>query len=138
MFEIFSYWIFIWFILYYMKLTEYNPLLLLIIGYIITFGELLYLIFKKSSKYNIIKFVIINTILKIIPIIMLINTTIRFKDFIMSLYIILIYMITMAIMNINPYKFYKTMLNTYINNDNKYKSIFSKTYDYIYLLIINR
>ena len=47
-------------------------------------------------------------------------------------------MITMAIMNINPYKFYKTMLNTYINNDNKYKSIFSKTYDYIYLLIINR
>ena len=138
MFEIFSYWIFIWFILYYIKLTEYNPLLLLIIGYIITFGELLYLIFKKSSKYNIIKFVIINTILKIIPIIMLINTTIRFKDFIMSLYIILIYMITMAIMNINPYKFYKTMLNTYINNDNKYKSIFSKTYDYIYLLIINR
>ena len=86
-----------------MKLTEYNPLLLLIIGYIITFGELLYLIFKKSSKYNIIKFVIINTILKIIPIIMLINTTIRFKDFIMSLYIILIYMITMAIMNINQY-----------------------------------
>ena len=137
MIEIFSYWIFIWFILYYFKLTKYNPLLLLIIGYVITLGELIYLISQKTSKYNIIKFAILNILIKLIPIFLIINTKIVFKDLIISLYIISLYIITMMIMKINPYKFYKTMLNTYIYDDNKYKSIFSKIYDYIYIIILD-
>ncbi len=132
MFEIFSYWIFIWFILYYFKLTKYNPLFLLIVGYIITFGELLYLVIKGANNYNIIKFIIINVIIKLIPIILIINTKIIFKDLIISLYIILLYMVTMMIMNINPYKIYKMMIDTYLYDNNKYKSIFSKLYDIIY------
>jgi hypothetical protein len=130
--EIFSYWIFIWFLFYYFKLTKYNPLFILIVGYIITFGELLYLISKKTNKYNLIKFTIINIIIKLIPILLIYKTKISFKDLEISLYIILIYIITMAIININPIKFYKKMLNTYIHDDNKYKSFFSKFYDYIF------
>ena len=61
--EIFSYWIFIWFLLYYFKFTKYNPLLTLIVGYIITVGELIYLISQKTNKYNLIKFTIINVII---------------------------------------------------------------------------
>ena len=137
MFEIFSYWIFVWFLLYYFKLTKYNPLIILIIGYIITFGEWLYLIFMGANNYNIIKFIIINVIIKIIPILLIYNSKTTYKDLIIGLYIFLAYLLTMAIIKIDPYKIYKKMLNTYLYDDNKYKSIISKIYDYIYIIIID-
>jgi hypothetical protein len=137
MIEIFSYWIFLWFVLYYFKLTKYNPLLILIVGYIITLGELLYLITMGANKYNIIKFITINSILKIIPILLIYNTKTTYKDLMIGLYIFLLYLLIMAVMQIDPYKFYKTMLDTYLYDDNKYKSIVSVFYDYIYLLLID-
>lgn len=130
--EIFSYWIFIWFLLYYFKFTKYNPLLTLIIGYIITVGELIYLISQKTNKYNLIKFTVINIIIKVIPILLIYNHKITFKEFVINFYIFLIYIITMAIMNINPTDIYKKVLNTYIQDDNKYQSVFSKFYDYLF------
>jgi hypothetical protein len=136
--EIFSYWIFIWFLLYYFKFTKYNPLLILIIGYIITLGELLYLISNKTKRYNLIKFTIINIIIKLIPIILIYNTKISFKDLEISLYIILIYIMVMIIINVNPIEFYRKVLNTYIYDDNKYKSVFSNLYDYLFLTIIKK
>ena len=44
----------------------------------------------------------------------------------------------MSIINKNPYNYYKMMINTYLRDDNKYKSIFSKTYDFIYSKINKR
>ena len=38
----------------------------------------------------------------------------------------------MAIIKINPIKFYRKVLNTYIKDDNRYKSVFSKLYDYLF------
>ncbi len=38
----------------------------------------------------------------------------------------------MAIMNINPTDIYRKVLNTYIQDDNKYQSVFSKFYDYLF------
>jgi hypothetical protein len=130
--EIFSYWIFIWFLLYYFKFTKYNPLLTLIVGYIITVGELIYLILQKTNKYNLIKFTVINIIIKVIPILLIYNHKITFKEFVINFYIFLIYIITMAIMNINPTDIYRKVLNTYIQDDNKYQSVFSKFYDYLF------
>lgn len=139
MIEIFSYWIFIWFILYYFGLIKYSPLLLLIVGYIFTLLELIYLIIIKISNYNLIKFFIINVIIKFIPILLIIKFPIRFYmyDVYISIYLILIYFIIMSILNKNPYEYYKLMIHTYIYNDNKYKTLISKLYDYIYN-IINR
>ena len=91
MIEIFSYWIFIWFILYYIGLIKYNPLFLLIIGYIFTLFELIFMIINKISKYNLIKFIIINIIIKFIPILLIIKFPLRFdlKDIYISIYLIL-------------------------------------------------
>ena len=44
----------------------------------------------------------------------------------------MIYIITLAVLNINPIKNYEKMINTYINNDNKYKTLISRLYDDIY------
>jgi hypothetical protein len=89
------------------------------------------------------KYFIINIIIKFIPILLLL---IRFKfqvnikriDIYVSILLILIYILIMIMMNKNPYIYYKMMIDTYINNNNKYKSIFSKTYDYIYMKIIKK
>jgi len=153
MIEIFSYWIFIWFILYYLGLTKYNPLLILIVAYIFTLFELIYLIKNNISKYNFIKFFIINIIIKLIPILLIIKFPLKFNinDIYISIYLILIYFIIMIILNKNPYDYYKMMINTYINNNdndndnnndnnnnnNQYKTFISKLYDFIYK-IINR
>lgn len=139
MFEIFSYWIFIWFLLYYFGIIKYNPILILIIGYIITFFEFIYLIIKKISYYNGIKFFIINVIIKLIPIILIFRMNkykleINIRDIYVSIYLIFTYIIIMIIFNKNPLDYYKRMITTYleINNKNKeYKSIISKLYDYI-------
>lgn len=139
MFEIFSYWIFIWFLLYYFGIIKYNPILILIIGYIITFFEFIYLIIKKISYYNGIKFFIINVIIKLIPIILIFRMNkykleINIRDIYVSIYLIFTYIIIMIIFNKNPLDYYKRMITTYleINNKNKeYKSVFSKLYDYI-------
>jgi hypothetical protein len=136
MIEIFSNWVFVWFILYYIGLTKYNPLLLLIVAYIFTLFEFIYLIIKKSSKYNLIKFMIINIIIKLIPILLIIKFPLRFdlKDIYISIYLIFFYIIIMSIMNKNPYEYYKLMLHTYIYNDEKYKTYFSILYDKLFFL----
>jgi hypothetical protein len=138
MIEIFSYWIFIWFILFYIGLTKYNPLFILIVGYIFTLFEFIYLIINKSSRYNLIKFMIINIIIKLIPILLIIKFPLKFNidDIYVSIYLIFFYVIIMSIMNKNPYEYYKLMINTYLYNDEKYKTYISIIYDKIFLKII--
>jgi hypothetical protein len=134
MYEIFSYWIFAWFILYYFGLIKYNPLFILIVGYILTLFELIYMIFKGISYYNFIKYFIINVIIKFIPILLILikinfQINIKLEDVYISFILALIYIYVMSMTNKNPYIYYKMMLNTYIKDNNEYKSIFSKTYD---------
>jgi len=143
MYEIFSYWIFAWFILYYFGLIKYNPLFILIVGYILTLFELIYMIFKGISYYNFIKYFIINVIIKFIPILLILikinfQINIKLEDVYISFIVALIYIFVMSMTNKNPYIYYKMMLNSYIKDNNEYKSIFSKTYDYIYMKIIKR
>ena len=138
MIEIFSYWTFVWFILFYIGLIKYNPLFILIIGYIFTLFEFIYLIIKKSSKYNLIKFMIINIIIKFIPILLIIKFPLRFNidDIYVSIYLIFFYFIIMSIMNKNPYEYYKLMIHTYLFNDEKYKTYISIIYDKLFLKTI--
>jgi hypothetical protein len=139
MIEIFSYWIFIWFILYYINFIKYNPLFILLCGYIFTIFELIYLSTTKISNYNLIKFFIINIIIKFFPIILIIKIPIIINliDIYISIYLFIIYYITIIIFyKKTPYYYYKNMINTYIEDNNKYKSYISMTYDYIYNYLI--
>ena len=139
MVEIITYWFFVWFILFIFNFTSSNPFWILCITYIITFGEFLYLIHKKTNAYNLRKFMIINVIFKFIPIIIiLIKMNFKIPNLFLekdlkNVYIITsLYIITMAVININPIMAYSRMLNTYINDDNKYRTYISRLYDDIY------
>lgn len=137
MIAIISYWFFIWFLLFMFNLTLANPFWILLISYFITFGEFIFLISKGANKYNLTKFMIINVLLKFIPI-LIIAIKMNFKipiniyDFKIAFIIIIFYIVIMISVNKNPIIEYKNMLNTYISNDNKYRTYISRLYDDIY------
>jgi hypothetical protein len=134
MIKVFSYWILIWFILYYLGFTKYNPLFILLVACIFPFLQLIYFIIHKVTYYNFFKYLIINIITKVIPILLIIKFPLRFKkvDVIFSVYLILIYIVLMSILNVNIYEFYKEMISNYLYDENNNKTYISKTYDYIY------
>jgi hypothetical protein len=133
MIEIISYWFFIWFLLFIFGFTKANPYFILVISYIITLYGVFYLKYKKANNYNLLKFFIINIIIKLIPIIILICTNqhkFNYYDLYFLLNILILYIFVIYIFNKNPINTYKRMYYSYINN--KSKSFVSKFYDNIY------
>jgi len=130
MFELFTEWIFIWFLFYYFKLTSYNPLFILILAFIITSIVHIYIIFNSNTKlYHAIKFGVFNIILKVIPILLISHTTIYFKDIYFSFIIFIIYLIYM---NFNVIYIYEIMIDEYTNAKDEYRSNISKLYDNLF------
>ena len=80
----FSYWIFAWFVLYVLKFTEYNPkiwLIFALLGNIFTeiYGRV-FQIWTRPWIDNII-YIVMDFFIKVIPIVFLWNTPIRWADF---------------------------------------------------------
>jgi hypothetical protein len=115
---VFSYWIFLWFVLYYFKIVKYSPLFLLLIALIENVFIFIYLIFIfiiENSYYNFFKlfaFIIINFFIKILPLYYIIKIennvktiedfikvlkSIKLNDIIISFFLFLIYVIWLFI-----------------------------------------
>ena len=74
---VFSYWIYLWYILYAFKITNLSPKFPLILGLIdniIMFGLML---LYSTSRKTIFYFLIINTIIKVVPLYYLKNEQIK-------------------------------------------------------------
>lgn len=91
---VFSYWIFVWFIVYYLATfllqirSVPNPKLALIIAEVQNIALIAYFIMKDVPTRNIFVFVFINIFIKIIPIYLLRNVKIHESDI---LWIFLLY-----------------------------------------------
>ena len=77
---VFSYWIYTWFILYELKLIEYSPKFPLILGVIDNLIMLFIMILYDTSRRTIFYFIVINTLIKVVPLYYLRNESIRLKD----------------------------------------------------------
>jgi hypothetical protein len=64
---IFSYWIFIWFILYCLKITKYNPKFAILLGILENIIVLILMSYYNTDKSIIILFILMFIILKFIP-----------------------------------------------------------------------
>ena len=95
---ILSYWLFFWWILYELKIVKSNPKLFLLIGFVVNLIMLARKIVKHSR--TVVPFIIINTIIKVIPLIALMNTVITPNDVSASLTVAVIYLFWVLI-NIN-------------------------------------
>ena len=90
---IFSYWIYIWFILYELKFTEYSPKFPLILGVIDNLIMLILMLLYGTSRRTIFYFVIINTLIKVVPLYYFRNESIKLNDiyFTSGLFIVFVF-----------------------------------------------
>lgn len=88
---VFSYWIYFWYILYTFKLTSYSPKFPLIIGLFDNIIMFIMMIVYGTSRRTIIYFLIINTIIKVVPLYYLKNEKIMMKDIYFTLLLFIIF-----------------------------------------------
>jgi hypothetical protein len=77
---VFSYWTLVWFILYYFKLTSFSPKFAITVGILENIVLFILMVIWGTSSRTIIWFVIINTLIKIMPFYYLRNESYNLKD----------------------------------------------------------
>jgi len=77
---IFSYWIFVWYLLYIFNCTMYNPKFALILGLIDNIIMLFLMIHYNTPIKTIVIFIIVNTLIKIVPLYYLRKDILKWKD----------------------------------------------------------
>ena len=77
---VFSYWIYFWYILYAFKITNYSPKFPLILGLIDNFIMLILMLTFGTSGRTIFYFIIINILIKVVPLYYLRNELIKMRD----------------------------------------------------------
>ena len=113
---IFSYWIFVWYLLYEFKFINNSPKLALIIGLITNTILLLLMIYYVNNIYNILLFCIVQVFIKVIPLWRLRNNNIY--DYKSLIILFIIYMVWLHINKTNIRKLNKTKLEKIKNNIN--------------------
>jgi len=87
-----SSWIFIWYVLYQLDLTTYNPKFAFYIGVLENIGVLFSMIYHQVSWKIILLFGLVVLLFKVIPLWTLRNTTLYAKDLYATFMITLFYM----------------------------------------------
>ena len=90
---VFSYWIYFWFIIYIFKWTTYSPKFAILLGVLDNIIMLILMILYGTSKRTIFYFIIINTLIKIVPLYYLRNEKIKMKDIWFTIIIFAIFVI---------------------------------------------
>jgi len=88
---VFSYWIYTWFILYEFNFTEYSPKFPLILGVIDNLIMLILMLLYGTSGRTIFYFIVINTLIKVLPLYYLRNEPIKLNDIYFTLGLFLLF-----------------------------------------------
>lgn len=107
-FNYFSYWIFIWYILYILHLTQYNPKIGLLFALIANILLLILMIWYKTTTHLIFLLLLVMLFEKIIPLYTIWNIKTSYNDVLVFIILFAIY-IVWIIMN-------KQYINNFINN----------------------
>jgi len=94
---VFSYWIFVWYILYKFKLTKYSPKFALFFGIIDNIILLFLMIWFGSNKRTIFYFILINSLIKLLPYYTLIKEKIKLSDIYFTCILFLIFVLWLHI-----------------------------------------
>lgn len=137
---IFSNWIIIWFVLYFIGIMPYNPTFILILALCLVIFETVYMWYLGANAYNMKKYIIINIMLKNIPLLLLWSQnrlSIKAGDVYFTIVLFIIYNIYLQLNGQNIVTYYDILHKPYYKNidDPEQKTLFSNTYDYMYNLI---
>jgi hypothetical protein len=125
---VFSYWIYIWFILYIFKYTIYSPKFALTLGLLDNIILLFLMLIWGTSVKTIIWFIIINTLIKVVPLYYLRNEPYKMKDVYFTAGLFLIYIIWLHINNQSLVGNIKIIHNSllYGKNETPFMNLLSK------------
>ena len=88
---VFSYWVYLWFILYYFKITNFSPKFPLILGLIDNIIMLLLMLVYGTSRETIFYFIIINTLIKVVPLYYLRNEPLKLRDIYFTCFLFILF-----------------------------------------------
>ena len=114
--QVFSYWIFSWYLLYETGLVKYNPKFAIIIGLIVNSLYLFFMIKYNNSLKYILVFILVNTVIKIIPLLTLWNTNIYIWDIYATILLFILYFGWLVFRGVNITIFMKKSMNAIENN----------------------
>jgi hypothetical protein len=123
----FSYWTFLWFILYLLRIIPYSPKFAFIVEIIIVS----IMAFIPMNLYKLTKFIIINIIIKGIPLWIIRNSMITKTDVLFSIFIFLCYLLWLYVNDKTIVDIYTMIYSHYVNGDTN-QLIGGKIYDEIY------
>jgi len=116
---VFSYWIFICYLLYIFKFISYSPKFPLIIGLVDNIVMFIMMLTYETSYKTIIYFVIINTFIKVIPLYYLRNNLIKMRDVYFTIILFTIFIIWLHINSQSLIGNTKTIYNSLLYGKNK-------------------
>jgi len=116
---VFSYWIYIWYLLYALKYVNYSPKFPLIIGLIDNIIMLILMLSYGTSSNTIMYFIIINTFIKLLPLYYLRKETIRWRDIYFTFILFILFIIWLNINEQSLVGNLKLMHDSLISGNNK-------------------
>lgn len=116
---VFSYWMFFWYILYSLKVTEYSPKFIIGLGIIENLIMLLLMLYYKTKPLTIIYFIIINFFIKIIPFYMMLNERIKISDIYATIILFIIYSLWVYLNGETVIEYHNKIFESLIYNKNE-------------------
>ena len=101
---IYTYWVLAWYVAYMFKITQYNPKLALAIGMAINIGVAIAVFLKGGPLISVIRFLIVNLLLKGIPLYTIYKTKTTMKDIYAIVGLFAIYTLWLYINGTTPIK----------------------------------
>ena len=115
---LFSYWIFVWYLLYFFRFTKYNPKFVLICSVIENIFLFCYMIYYNTYLSVIILFICGMFIIKIIPLYLIWNTKIKWRDVMFTIILLFIYISWLYINNVTIYYVLNELNQVVLNKNN--------------------
>lgn len=116
---VFSYWIYLWYILYALHATSYSPKFPLLLGLFDNIIMFILMIIYGTSSRTIIYFIIINTFIKVVPLYYLRNEKISIIDIYFTICLFLLFIIWLYINNQSLTGNAKLIYNSLLYGKNK-------------------
>jgi len=115
---IFSYWIFLWYLLYLFRIVNYNPKFAILCGFIENISIFFLMFYYGTKKKLILLFFIMFVLLKIIPLYSIWNTKITARDITATIVLFIIYLVWIFYNKKTISDFKKQTLDLVLHNKN--------------------
>lgn len=104
--ELFSTWIFLWFLFYYLNIIKYSPKFWLIFVTIYAGLSIVYMIYIQLNPIYILTVTLLMVISKIIPLYIIFNDVIKINDILFGFGLGTVYLLWLTYRNVNVFTIY--------------------------------